>query len=72
MRNVSKPEPERVVHCLGPGAVLLCHWDNFLRPLAEEARPLPAIDLPRFVERLTRAARGLRVGVVPTLGHVWA
>jgi L-ascorbate metabolism protein UlaG (beta-lactamase superfamily) len=64
--------PERVAHRLGPGAVLLSHWDNFLRPLDLPPRPLPAMDLPRLVERLTSAARGVRVGVVPILGHVWA
>jgi L-ascorbate metabolism protein UlaG (beta-lactamase superfamily) len=63
--------PERVAHCLRPGAVLLCHWDNFLLPLDEPARPLPAIDFPRFAERLMQAAGGVRVGVVPLLGHVW-
>jgi L-ascorbate metabolism protein UlaG (beta-lactamase superfamily) len=63
--------PERVAHSLGPGAVLLCHWDNFLLPLDEPARPLPAIAFPRFAERLMQAAGGVRVGVVPMLGHVW-
>jgi L-ascorbate metabolism protein UlaG (beta-lactamase superfamily) len=63
--------PERVAHRLSPGAVLLSHWDNFLLPLDAPARALPAMQLPRLVERLTSAARGVRVGVVPILGHVW-
>jgi L-ascorbate metabolism protein UlaG (beta-lactamase superfamily) len=63
--------PERAAHRLNPGAVLLSHWDNFLMPLDEPLRPLPAIELPRFVERLMHAAKGVRVGVVPAMGHVW-
>jgi len=63
--------PERVAHRLAPGAVLLSHWDNFLLPLDEPLRLLPAIDFPRFAERLMRAAAGVRVGVLPAMGHVW-
>jgi L-ascorbate metabolism protein UlaG (beta-lactamase superfamily) len=64
--------PERAVRHLAPGAVLLSHWDDFLRPIGEPARPLPAIQLPRFVERLTRAAPGVPIGTLPILGEVWA
>jgi L-ascorbate metabolism protein UlaG (beta-lactamase superfamily) len=63
--------PERVGRSLAPGAVLLSHWDDFLRPLDRPARLLPAMQLPRLVERLTRAARGVRIGTVPILGEVW-
>jgi L-ascorbate metabolism protein UlaG (beta-lactamase superfamily) len=69
--SAGRDVPERVAHRLAPGAVLLSHWDNFLLPLSEPARPLPAIQLPQFVDRLTRAARGVRVGTVPLLGQVW-
>jgi L-ascorbate metabolism protein UlaG (beta-lactamase superfamily) len=64
--------PERIVHRLGPGAVVLSHWDDFFRPLELPARLLPAIALPGLVERLTRAGPGLRVGTLPLLGEVWA
>jgi L-ascorbate metabolism protein UlaG (beta-lactamase superfamily) len=64
--------PERVVHRLSPGAILLSHWDDFLRPIGEPARPLAAIQFPRFVERLSRAAPGVPVGTVGILGEVWA
>jgi L-ascorbate metabolism protein UlaG (beta-lactamase superfamily) len=70
--TASRDLPERVAGLLAPGAVLLSHWDDFLRPLREPARPLPAIQLPRLVDRLTRAAPGVPVGTVPILGDVWA
>jgi L-ascorbate metabolism protein UlaG (beta-lactamase superfamily) len=70
--NAGRDVPERVAHRLAPGAVLLSHWDNFLLPLSEPARALPAIQLPQLVERLTRAARGVRVGTLPLLERVWA
>ena len=62
--------PERVMHRFAPGAVLLSHWDNFLRPIERPARPLPAMQMPRLVERLTRVAKGVEVGTVPILGEV--
>jgi L-ascorbate metabolism protein UlaG (beta-lactamase superfamily) len=64
--------PERIARRLAPGAVLLSHWDDFLLPLQEPARALPAIQLPRLVDRLVRAAPGVPVGTVPILGEVWA
>jgi L-ascorbate metabolism protein UlaG (beta-lactamase superfamily) len=67
----SRDLPERVGHRLGPGAVLLSHWDDFLRPIDRAPRMLPAMQLPRLVERLTRASGGARVGTVPLLGDVW-
>jgi L-ascorbate metabolism protein UlaG (beta-lactamase superfamily) len=64
--------PERIVKRLAPRAVLLSHWDNFLRPLDRPARPIPTIGLPRLVERLSRANADLTVGTLPLLGDVWA
>ena len=68
----SRDYPERVAHRLAPGAVLLSHWDDFLRPLDRGARPLPAMHMPRLVERLSTAARGVKIGTLPLLGEVWA
>jgi L-ascorbate metabolism protein UlaG (beta-lactamase superfamily) len=62
--------PERVAHRIGPGAVLLSHWDNFLRPLDAPAQAFPAMQMPRLVDRLSRAARGVRIGTLPLLGSV--
>jgi L-ascorbate metabolism protein UlaG (beta-lactamase superfamily) len=69
--TASRDLPERVAHRLAPGAVLLSHWDNFLRPIDKPARPLPAMQLPRLVDRLTGASRGTKVGMLPILGEVW-
>lgn len=69
--TTSRALPERVGRFLAPGAVLLSHWDDFLRPLDRPARLLPAMQLPRLVERLTQAVAGVRVGTVPILGEVW-
>jgi L-ascorbate metabolism protein UlaG (beta-lactamase superfamily) len=63
--------PERVVRALSPGAVLFSHWDDFFRPLGRPARMLPAMKMPRLVDRLGRAAPGVVVGTVPILGQVW-
>jgi L-ascorbate metabolism protein UlaG (beta-lactamase superfamily) len=67
----SRDLPERVAHRIGPGAVLLSHWDDFLRPIDRPARALPAMQLPRLVERLSNAARGVKLGTLPILGEVW-
>jgi L-ascorbate metabolism protein UlaG (beta-lactamase superfamily) len=67
----SRGLPERVAGRIAPGAVLLSHWDDFLRPVDAPVRPLPAMQLPRLVERLTRAARGAKVGTIPIMGEVW-
>jgi L-ascorbate metabolism protein UlaG (beta-lactamase superfamily) len=69
--KASRDFPERAAHRLAPGAVLLSHWDDFLRPLGRAARALPAQELPRLVDRLQRAAPGVRVGTLPILGEVW-
>ncbi|HLK36767.1 MAG TPA: MBL fold metallo-hydrolase [Polyangiaceae bacterium] len=65
--------PERALHRVAAGAVLLAHWDDFLRPLGRPARALPRMMLPRLVERLTcaPAARGVKVGTLPLLGELW-
>jgi hypothetical protein len=68
--NAGRDVPERVARRLDPGAVLLSHWDDFLRPLGRRVRALPAMQLPRLVERLGRAAPGVRIGTVAPLGHV--
>jgi L-ascorbate metabolism protein UlaG (beta-lactamase superfamily) len=67
----SRDLPERVANRLSPGAVLLSHWDDFLRPIGVPARALPAMQMPRLVERLTRAAPGVKVGTVSILGDVF-
>lgn len=69
--NTGRDVPERVARRLDPGAVLLSHWDDFMRPLEVGARPLPAMQLPRLVERLGRSAPGVRIGTVAPLAHVW-
>jgi L-ascorbate metabolism protein UlaG (beta-lactamase superfamily) len=61
--------PERLVAALSPGRILLHHWDNFFRPLAGGARPLPGLALPRFVDRLRAAAPGVELGTLPLLGE---
>jgi L-ascorbate metabolism protein UlaG (beta-lactamase superfamily) len=67
----SRDLPERVARAITPRAVLLSHWDDFFRPLERPARALPALQLPRLVDRLGRANRDAKVGVVPLLGGVW-
>jgi L-ascorbate metabolism protein UlaG (beta-lactamase superfamily) len=68
----SSPDlPERVTRALSPRAVLLSHWDDFLRPLDRPARVLPAMAVPRLVDRLARATRDAKIGAVPLLGEVW-
>jgi hypothetical protein len=67
----SRDLPERVAHRLAPGAVLLSHWDDFLRRIDKPARALPAMQMPRLVDRLSSAARGVKVGTLPILGALW-
>jgi L-ascorbate metabolism protein UlaG (beta-lactamase superfamily) len=69
--TTSRDVPERVGRRLAPGAVLLSHWDDFLRPLGHAARLLPAMQMPRLVERLCRAVPGVNVGTLPLLGELW-
>jgi len=63
--------PERVARYFNPRAVLLSHWDNFFSPLGHAAHALPAMQLPRLVDRLTSAARDVRLGTLPLLGELW-
>lgn len=60
--------PERLAAALSPGAVLLHHWDNFLRGMDKGARALPAMQMATLVDRLGAAAPGVRVGALPLLG----
>lgn len=67
----SRDLPERVARVISPKAVLFSHWDNFFRPIDRPARMLPAMQLPRLVDRLSRATRDAKIGTVPLLGEVW-
>jgi L-ascorbate metabolism protein UlaG (beta-lactamase superfamily) len=69
--TTSRDFPERVGHRVAPGAVLLSHWDDFLRPIERRARMLPAMQLPRLVDRLSRCSGGVPIGTLPIFGHVW-
>ncbi|HEY1691298.1 MAG TPA: MBL fold metallo-hydrolase [Polyangiaceae bacterium] len=69
--STSRDLPERVCGSLAPGAVLLSHWDDFLRPMERGARLLPAMQLPRLVDRLYQASPGVRIGTLPLLGDLW-
>ena len=60
----------RVMSQLAPGAVLLSHWDDFFRPLGEGAHMLPAMAMPKLVDRLSAIDPSIRVGTVAHLGHV--
>jgi len=62
--------PERVMRTLSPRAVLLSHWDNFLRPLDDGAHVLPAMQSGRLVDRLASASRDVILGSLPILGSV--
>jgi L-ascorbate metabolism protein UlaG (beta-lactamase superfamily) len=62
--------PDRVISHLSPRSVLLSHWDDFLRPLTEPARPLPGMQLPRLVDALRRAGPDTRTGTLPLLGSL--
>ncbi len=60
----------RVMGALRPGAILLSHWDDFFSPIERGARALPAMQMPRLVDRLTAIDPSVRVGTVPLLGGV--
>lgn len=62
--------PERLATALSPAAVLLHHWDNFLRGIDRGARALPAMQMPALADRLARAAPGIRIGTLPLLGRI--
>jgi len=61
---------QRVMGSLRPGAILLSHWDNFFLPIERGARPLPAMKMPRLVDKLTAIDPSVRIGTVPLLGCV--
>jgi L-ascorbate metabolism protein UlaG (beta-lactamase superfamily) len=60
--------PERLVAALSPGAVLLHHWDNFLRGIDHAAHALPGMRFASLVDRLDAAAPRVPVGALPLLG----
>ncbi len=62
--------PERLVAALSPGAVLLHHWDNFLRGIDSPARVLPAMRFAALIDRLKAAAPHLSVGTLPLFGTI--
>jgi L-ascorbate metabolism protein UlaG (beta-lactamase superfamily) len=61
--------PERALSAFSPRAILLSHWDDFFQPLDRAARPLPRIELPRFVDRLRAEARDVPIATLPLLGE---
>ncbi|WP_437999586.1 MBL fold metallo-hydrolase [Sorangium sp. So ce185] len=69
--TASRGFPERVARALSPRAVLFSHWDNFFLPLDRPAVALPAMQGERLAERLGRAARDVKMGVLPLLGELW-
>ncbi|AUX39822.1 hypothetical protein SOCE26_012170 [Sorangium cellulosum] len=69
--TASRDFPERVARALSPRAVLLSHWDNFFLPLDRPAVALPAMQGARLTERLGRASRDTKIGVLPLLGELW-
>jgi L-ascorbate metabolism protein UlaG (beta-lactamase superfamily) len=69
--TASRDLPERTARALSPRAVLLSHWDNFFLPIERGAKALPAMQMPRLVDRLSRATRDAKIGTVPLLGEVW-
>jgi L-ascorbate metabolism protein UlaG (beta-lactamase superfamily) len=60
----------RVMSALRPGAVLLSHWDDFFSPMDRGARALPAMQMPRLVDRLVALEPSTKVGTVPLLGSI--
>jgi L-ascorbate metabolism protein UlaG (beta-lactamase superfamily) len=61
--------PERAMKALSPRSILLSHWDDFFRPFDEKVRALPAVGLPRLVDRLTAASRDARIHTLDLLGE---
>lgn len=60
----------KVLRALSPKAVLLSHWDDFLRPMERGAKVLPAMAMPRLVDAFTRETKDVRVGTLPLLGEL--
>nr|MBK7070363.1 MBL fold metallo-hydrolase [Deltaproteobacteria bacterium] len=61
---------DRVMRAFTPRAILLSHWDNFFSPMSAGAKILPAMQLPRLVEGLTRVDPSVRLGALPLLGSI--
>ena len=55
---------ERVLGRLRPDAILLSHWDNFFSPVEHGAKMLPAMQMPRLLDRLTAIDPSVRIGTV--------
>ena len=62
--------PDRVMRAFTPRAIVLSHWDNFFAPMSAGAQMLPAMQLPRLVEGLTRVDPTVRLGALPLLGSI--
>ena len=58
----------RMMGTLCPDTILLSHWDDFFAPIADGARPLPAMRMPRLVDRLSAVDPSVRIGTLPLLG----
>ena len=68
----SRDLPERTVNRVAPGAVRSSRTGTTsCARCTTPARLLPAIQFPRLVDRLSVAARGIKLGTVPILGEVW-
>ncbi|MDB4931353.1 MAG: hypothetical protein JWM10_3837 [Myxococcaceae bacterium] len=61
---------DRVMKAFTPRAIVLSHWDDFLSPMSAGAKMLPAMQLPRLVEGLTRVDPSVRLGALPLLGSI--
>lgn len=46
---------DEILRALRPRWVVACHWEDFFAPFGAEARQLPGVDLPGFVEEIRRA-----------------
>jgi len=68
--TVTHAFPERMMQKLSPRAIVLSHWDNFLRPLAGGAHALPAMQTGRLVDRVSATTKDVKVGTLPLLGAV--
>lgn len=66
----SRDLPERVMRNLSPERVLLSHWDNFFEPIHQPAKMLPAMAMPKLVDRLTRLSKDVKIGTLPINGEI--
>lgn len=68
--TTTKGFSDRVMKSFTPRAVLLSHWDDFFSPMDAGAKMLPAMQLPRLVEELTRVDPSVELGALPLLGSI--